>query len=229
MRAMKRLLLALPLLAAATSPPKPLTAEQQSELRCVAALAIVAHEQEAQDGEWDDLPNLAARGAHFAGVAGDRAVKASGQSRDAVREIILAEVAAFQKASKDSGLPRETVTGCIAMMDRIDPAPPPPGLVTCAALINLAHKEVETREGKSQTASRLSVYASLLEGQARDELRREGKTENEGDIVLGLERERILADSQAKQAKGENEDYDFEACFARANPPKEPHSKNKQH
>ena len=94
---------------------------------------------------------------------------------------------------------------------------------------HLAHKEVEAREGKSQTASRLSVYASLLEGQAREELRREGKTENEGDIVLGLERERLLAETQTKLKKGENAEQDFESCFARANPPKEPHAKNKQH
>lgn len=224
---MKRL---FPLILVAAAPlPKPLTAEQTGELRCVAALAIVAHEQEAQDGEWDDLPNLADRGAHFAGVAGDRVIKASGHSRDTVRDMILAEVAAFQKASKDSGLERETVTGCIAMMDRIDPPPPPPGLVKCAALVQLAYKEVEGREGKSQTASRLSVYASLLEGQARDELRREGKTENEGDIILGLERERLLAEEAAKRAKGQNGDYDFDSCFARANPPKEPHRQNKQH
>jgi hypothetical protein len=226
---MKRILFAMPLVIAAAPPAaNPLTAEQQAELRCVAALAIVAHEQEAQDGEWDDLPNIAARGAHFAGVAGDRAVKASGQSRDAIRDIILGEVAAFQAASKDSSLPRETVTGCIAMMDKIDPPPPPPNLVTCAALVGLAQKEVQGREGQSQTASRLAVYAALLEGQARDELRRDGKTENEGDIVLGLERERIVAESKAKQAKGVNEEYDFESCFARANPPKEPH-RQKQH
>ena len=103
------------------------------------------------------------------------------------------------------------------------PAPPPPDIVHCAALIGLAQTEMLRREGMSPTTSKLAVYAALLTGQARDKLRADGKTQNESDVILGTTRDALLDDTAKKQAAGLSAAQDFEACFALANPPKEPH------
>ena len=85
--------LSLPAFAAA---PPPLTPEQNERVRCVAALAIVANEQERGVGDWDSLPPLKSRGSHFAGVVGDTLTGEGGRTREAVRDAILAAVADFQ-------------------------------------------------------------------------------------------------------------------------------------
>lgn len=222
------MLMLLPLLAAATPAPA-FTPGQTEQLRCVAALAIVAHEQQREAEEWSELPALQTRGAHFAQVVGQRIVAASKRPQEAVRDAILSEVAAFQKAYPgDASLPQETVTNCIAMMDKIDPPAPPPTLLRCTALLSLAQEEMQRREGMSPVTSKLAVYAALIDDQARKQLLAEGKTRNESDIVIGLEREALLAETAKRQKAGENAEQDFEACFAQANPPKEPHS-TKQH
>jgi hypothetical protein len=213
--------LSLPALAA----PRGFNAAETEQLRCVAALAIVAHEQGRPTGEYADVEQVATSGARFAEVAGQNIVKTSGQSREAVRDKILAEVAGFQKAFPgDSVIPEKTITGCIALANRVAPAPPPPDVVHCAALIGLAQTEMQRREGMSPTTSKLAVYTALLTGQARDKLLVDGKTQNESDMILGLERDKLLADTAKKQAAGESAEQDFEACFAIANPPKKPHS-----
>jgi type IV secretory pathway VirB10-like protein len=210
---------------AAAPAPRPFAATETEQLRCVAALAIVAHDQARPDSDYGDVMPLANRGARFAEVAGQQIVKTSGQSREAVRDRILAEVAAFQKAYPGAAvLPDATIKGCIAVMERVAPALPPPSPVHCAALISLAQGEMQAREGMSTTTSKLAVYAALLTGQARDSLRAEGKTENESDMAIGLARDAILADTAKKQAAGESAEQDFEACFAIANPPKQPHA-----
>jgi hypothetical protein len=218
----------LSLLAIAAA-PSPFTPAHTEQLRCVAALAIVAHEQRRGADEWSELPDLAGRGAHFSEVVGQKIMADTKRPQEAVRDAILAEVAAFQKAYPgDAEIPEKTVTGCIALMDRIDPPAPPPSLLRCTALLGLAQDEMQRREGMTPVTSKLAVFAALIDGQARDQLLREGKTRNESDIAIGMERDAILADTAKRQAAGQNAEQDFEACFALANPPKEPHSK-KEH
>lgn len=213
-------LLAVPLMAA----PRGFTPAEAEQLRCVAALAIVAHEQTRPAGDYPDVEPVATSGARFAEVSGQSIVKASGQSREAVRDRIVGEVAAFQKAYPgDATIPDETITGCIALANRVAPPPPPPDIVHCAALIGLAQTEMQRREGMSPTTSKLAVYAALLTGQARDKLRADGKTQNESDVILGTTRDALLDVTARKQAAGLSAEQDFEACFALANPPKEPH------
>ncbi len=215
----------LSLLAAAT----PFTPAQTEQLRCVAALAIVAHEQQRGAEEWSELPALQTRGGRFAEIVGQRIVAASKHPQEAVRDAILGEVAAFQKAYPgEASIPEETVTGCIALMDKIAPPAPPPTLLRCTALLSLAQQEMQRREGMSPVTSKLAVYAALIDDQARKQLLAEGKTRNESDIAIGLEREALLAETATRQKAGEDAEQDFEACFALAQPPKEPHS-TKQH
>ena len=224
MRSLTLAAMALSLAIPAVAAPRPFSASETSQLRCVAALAIVAHEQRRPAGEYADVEQVANSGARFAEIAGQNVVKTSGQSRDAVRDKILAEVEGLQKAYPgDAIIPEKTITNCIAMMNRVAPAPPPPDIVRCAALISLAQTEMQRREGMSPTTSKLAVYAALLTGQARTALLADGKTQNESDLVLGLTRDALLDETAKKLAAGESAEQDFEACFALANAPKEPH------
>lgn len=206
--------LALPAFAAA---PPPLTAEQKERVRCVAALAIVANEQERGVGDWGNLPPLRSRGSHFAGVVGESLTGEGGRTREAVRDSILAAVAEFQKSGVNE-LPADVVVSCIALMDRIDPPPPPPELTECAAMVSLAATETRKREGFTDNAKLLVTFATVLDSRARAKLRSEGKTEAENDIIIGLKKEEFL---KATKARGKNADPvgpDMAGCLELAKP-----------
>ena len=211
---MLTLALALPAFAAA---PPPLTAAQNEQVRCVAALAIVANEQERGVGDWDSLPPLKSRGSHFAGVIGEALTGEGGRTREAVRDAILAAVADFQKSGVNE-LPAETAINCITLMDRLDPPLPPPGLTECAAMVSLAAKEARTREGFSDNVKLLVTFATVLESRARSKLRAEGKTEAENDVIIGLKKEELLAAAKSRKQSAEAVGPDMAGCLELAKP-----------
>ena len=218
---MKRLLvpvlaLALTIPAFAAAPP-PLTTEQKERVRCVAALAIVANEQERGVGDWDSLPPLKSRGSHFAGVVGDSLTGEGGRTREAVRDAILAAVAEFQKSGVNE-LPAEIAINCIELMNRLDPPLPPPGLTECAAMVSLAAKGAREREGFSDNVKLLVTFATVLDSRARAKLRSEGKTEAENDVILGLKKEELSAAAKAKRKDNEAIGPDMAGCLELAKP-----------
>ena len=210
---MTMLLIASLIAAAISAPiaaPLPLTSDQSARLRCVAGLAIIANEQSRGVGGWEDVQNLANKGAKFAAVVGDDLVKNSGRNRDIVRADMFAAVALLQKeaggANQDDAVLRRLVQPCVAMMEAALPSPP---LQTCAVMLSLAYDEVYKRGGLSKTAKDLATFAAVLDSRARDELRAGGKSEAESDIAMGI------AKALAKRDRGE---FDFEACFELARP-----------
>jgi hypothetical protein len=213
----KLLMIILPLSTlAATPPPSSLNVEQKEQVRCVAALAIAANDQLRGAAGWVGFPWLPVRGKRFAGIIGDRLVTETKMTRESIRDSIIGEVAGLQARAAASSNPQPEaqalVRSCIAMMDKIDPPKAPPTLVQCAAMVALAAKDAGTADQTKQLAN----VAAILESKARDQLRAQGKTDNEGDIILGLEKESILAQSKANRAKGEEDDLNFESCFAQA-------------
>lgn len=208
------LALTLPALAAAAPP---LTAEQKERVRCVAALAIVANEQERGVGDWNSLPPLKSRGSHFAGVVGESLTGEGGRTREAVRDAILAEVADFQKSGLNE-IPPETAINCIALMDRIDPPPPPPGLTECAAMLSLVANQAREREGFSDNVKLLVTFATVLDSRARAKLRSEGKTEAENDVILGLKKEEFSKAAKSKRQDTETLGPDMAGCLELAKP-----------
>ena len=219
---MKRLMIiALPLatLAAAppaASPPLSLNLEQVEQVRCVAALAIAANDQVRGAPGWVGFPWLPDRGKRFAGIIGDQLVTETNMTREAIRDNILAEVATLQARAAASTNPQpeaqSLVRSCISMMDKVDPPKSPPTVVQCAAMVAIAARDAAGGDQSRQLAN----VSAILESQAREELRGQGKTDAEADIVLGLEKETILALSKANKAKGQMDDLNFEHCFARA-------------
>ncbi len=171
----------------------------------------MAGEQQRRTAAALGLPPLARDGARFAQVAGDAVTKETGRSREAVRDLILAEVAKIQKAAgPDAALPVEEARTCVTLANRIAPAPPPPGAVQCAGLFRVAADDVRRREGMSKAATDLATLSSVLDNRARTELRAAGRTEAESDRALGLAREAIT--------RAPDTAPDMEACMELAKP-----------
>jgi hypothetical protein len=194
------------------------SAEQTEQLRCVAALAIIASEQQRGIAEWSDFPDLSDAGARYASVVTDRVAGAVKTEKSMVESQIVREIADLQRqSSSEQGSSRILHTlgeACMTEMETVLPQVPAPGLTRCAAMVALARDDARAREGMSKAVKDLTVFASVLDNRARLALRADGKSDAESDIVLGLERE-ALADA-FKDGRGQG--LDFPACFELAKP-----------
>lgn len=219
---MKLFLIASMLAVNAPAPPLPakLTTDQAARLRCVAGLAIIANEHSRGVGGWEDIQNLASKGAKFAAFVGEALVKSTGRSRETVRLDMIAAVAALQQEGKGEGatsdqpetLLRDLVQPCVAMMEA---ALPPPSLTKCAAMLSVAYDEVYKREGLSKTAKDLATFAAVVDSRAREDLRVSGKSDVQGDVEIGMAKSALKAEAKRKSL---DNGLDFEACFEYARP-----------
>jgi hypothetical protein len=222
----KLLIVALIFPTLAASPPvAPMTPDQKERINCVAAMAVAAHDQQRGAPGWEGIPWLKDRGARFAGLTGEAIMKETGRTQGEVRDEILKAVAEFQKANPEKAnlqaIAREKVQECITLMDKLDPPPPLPGMTRCAAIATLAYEDERARSGNSSAAKQLGLIAAALSSYAHDDLRSQGKTQAEGDIAIGLEKEKITKAALARQTKGEDSDSDtrdFEYCASLAVP-----------
>ena len=221
------------LLLAAQQPPAaniaPLTDIQQRDLSCVAALAIIASEQERGVESALTYPLLSERGATYAGLIGERVMLETGRTKEQVRDDILAAVAAQQAKVKDVADPGQVVEAemekCLPLLDAAVPPLPKPTLNQCAVMLNLAYEEVYARDGLSKTAQDLKTLAFVLDNRAREKMRGEGLSGNESDIILTQLREEMIAEAVARESQGQSSDLDYEHCFALA----APKGKGRQH
>lgn len=178
-----------------------LTPQQATDIRCVAVLGIVSYEQ-GRDGGWGDVAPVRADGGRFAGVVGERVMKETGQTRDAVKGLILANVSALQKSKNLS--PAEVET-CVKRMAVVAPPLPEPTLPRCAAILSLAAEAVKQREGLSKGAKDLATLASVLAYRARVEGAAAGKTE--AQMV-----ETITAERTSATKAGSADDGELQSC-----------------
>jgi hypothetical protein len=182
------------LIALAAALPSP---AQAKDIRCVAALAIVASEQKRGSG-WSDVDDVQDDGADFAAMVGEDVMKTTGATREDVRTQMVAAVSAIQKAKV---LPREDVAACIAAMKVRLPAAPPPTLPRCAAIMGLAYDAVKARDGLSKDAKDLGTLASVLTYRAREMAIGEGKSMAEADAAIGAERDKASRAGGTPQAE----------------------------
>ncbi len=216
-------LFALALAQSATGDlPKPLTDIHKRDLSCVAALAIVASEQERGVESSFAYPLLEERGRTYAGLVGERVMQETGLIREQVREQILAAVAEQQRKVKDVAEPQQVVDAemakCLPLLEEEVPPKPKPTVNQCAAMVELAYREVYSREGLSKTAQDLKTLAFVLDSRAREALKAKGYSGNESDVVLTQLREEMLAEAKIKEAAGQSSDLDFDHCFTLAAP-----------
>lgn len=208
--------------APAQAAPSPLGTEHVAQARCVAALAIVAGEQQRGAADWSGYPALGIRGAKFSDHVIGTLMKQTGRSREEARAAVLAQLSALQAESAQAGDPvaflREAADPCIIMLDGLVPSPRKPTLPQCAAALTLAFEDEKAHQGMSASARTLAVFSSVLDGRARAELKAAGKTEAESDIVIGLEREKLLMEFRKHRKKGVQDKIDFQSCFEMARP-----------
>ncbi len=202
--------------------PRALAASELEQLRCVAVLAIVANEQQRGSAGWQDVPPLAARGAKYADRVTEALIKAKVRTSAGVSADILAQIAALQSEASASGdaasFLREKSGPCIALLDAAIPPAQPPTLPQCAAALAMAYEDEIKNQGMTKSARTLSIFAALLDRRARDALQAEGKTQAESDVIIGLEKEKLMAEFKARGGEGTLDRIDFPACFAMAQP-----------
>ncbi len=197
----------LTLVLAAAAPALP-TPAQARDIQCVATLAIVASEQRRAAG-WGEIPDMQDEGAGYAAIVGEDVMKTTGETREAVRDRIVAAVARIQNAKR---LPRADVDACIAAMRKRQPVAPPPSLPRCAAIMGLAYEAVKARDGLTKDAKDLATLASVLTYRARETAIAAGKSGIEADAMISRERD------SASKAKGAPEG-ELRACASLAAPP----------
>lgn len=170
-------MIVLALLASAALSP-----QSVQDIRCVAVLGIVASDQRREATEWADLPAVGRDGERFAGIVGERTMAETGQSREVVRDLILAEVATLRKSK---AIPRAEVEACITRMALVAPAPTLP---RCAAVTALAADAAREREGVSKAAKDLTALAAVLAYRARVEGATAGRSEAQVAGQIAAER-----------------------------------------
>lgn len=212
---------ASPVASTAKDTATPLSELHKRDISCVATFAIVASEQELGTTNAMRYPMLSERGRTYAGLIGERVMAETGQSREQVRDAILASVADQQAKAKAAGEPSEVVetemTKCLPLLEAALPPKPKPTLNQCAALMQLAYEKVYEEQKLSKMAQDLKTLAYVLDSRAREKMRAEGKSGNESDVVLTLIREEMKA---AKAQQGEQPELDTDHCFTLAAPDK---------
>lgn len=196
-----------------------LTEIHKRDLSCVAAFAVVASEQERGIENALSYPLLTERGRIYAGQIGEKVMAETGQSREQVRDAILAAITDQQGQVKNVAEPNEVVAvemaKCLPLLDVELPPKPKPTLNQCAAMLQLAYEEVYSREKLSKMAQDLKTLAFVLDSRARERMFGEGKSGNESDIILTQIREEMKATEQDQTKRSE---LDIDHCFALAAP-----------
>lgn len=115
------LILALATAPLAAAPPAsaPSDAALKADLHCAAAFAFAASEQARGSAAALALPPLAVRGKRFFADVGARAVAQGGMTQEAVRDLLITEVAGVQRraaADPDRALAAE-VAACLPRLE----------------------------------------------------------------------------------------------------------------
>lgn len=214
-------ILAAAVLSAQASPPVtalPLTQTHKRDLDCVAALAVVASEQEKANETAMEYPLVIERGRIYAGIVGQRVLDETGQSKEQVRQAILDAVTDQQALTSDVADPdmiiEAKMAACLPRLDTEVPLKKQPSLNQCAAMLQLAYEEVYSREKLSKTAQDLKTLAFVLDSRARENMKNKGYSGNESDAVLASIRENLIA----AERSGTSEPLAIDHCFTLAAP-----------
>lgn len=208
---------------AVPQPPAALTADHRVALRCAAVFAIVATGQRAGEQAALALPPLAVRGKQYFAQVGEAVVGQAGLTREAVRDLMVAEVASLQKGAQ-AGRQPDLAGEVAACLPRLDSAVPPlarPDLLQCTAILSLAYDEVHAREGLSPRARDLATLASVLSSREREALVASGIGTGEADRRLAEARTSMAA--EAADERGGVEKYDIARCYELARPEAKSH------
>jgi hypothetical protein len=213
---------AAPAQSSASAAPA-LTAELRADLHCAAAFAVAASEQQRGTAAALALPPMAVRGKRFFADVGERVLREAGLSRDAVRDLLVADVAAMQRrATVDpDGELAVQVKPCLARLDETVPPLESPDLAQCAAILALAFDEERARDAQSVAARDLQTLAQVLASRARAAFIAGGATGDGADAALELAIDAMRAEARSRPGGVDN--YAIAHCYDLAAPEAKSH------
>jgi hypothetical protein len=153
-------LLAAVTLGAATQPQTPgpvLSAQDHHDLRCAAALAVVAVMQTRGEAAAIALPPLGIRGKRYFGLVGERIAAQSGLSGEAMHDI-LADAA---RSVAHEGAPA-VARSCLGELDAAVPQRPAPDAVACLAMLEVYADVLAARNANDALIATLRREAMAL-------------------------------------------------------------------
>ena len=209
--------------ATAPSPPAALSADLRAELHCAAAFAVAASEQQRGTAAALALPPMAVRGKRYFANVGERVLRESGLTQEAVRDLLIADVAAMQrKAAVDpDGELTAEVKPCLARLDAAVPPLQVPDLAQCAAILTLAYEEEHARDPQGAAVRDLQTLAQVLGSRARTALITGGASGDSADAAV--EQARDAMRSEARSRPGGVDNYDIAHCYELAAPDAKSH------
>jgi hypothetical protein len=221
------LILSGTLAAAETAAPdlSRLTGDHRAMLECAAVFAVVASEQEASADQSLAYPPLAWRGKEYFVLSSTRVMDEAGLSREAVRDLLTADVAALQQQAQGSDPDAVIAAAMKPCLPRLDATVPPlekPDLLQCSAILKVAYEDVHAREGLSRTAQDLATLASVLTAREKEALTAAGASPDAADRTIAEAHDKLLADAFDPKGAGA-EKYDIAHCYELAKPDPKKH------
>ncbi len=183
-------LLAGLMLGAATPPPTPvqnaLTSQDQHDLRCAAAFAVIAVAQTRGDAAALALPALAIRGKRYMGLVGERLAGSAGLSGETLANLLVNAA----RSVTQNGAP-DVAVSCLGDLDRVVPPTPAPDAVTCVAMLDIYAHVLATRNPADPLAVILQHEAASLTPAAQALLGAKGLDPAAAAAAIDLERRRV--------------------------------------
>jgi hypothetical protein len=199
------------------------TPVHRAELRCAAAFAIVASEQQRGIADALAFPPLASRGKRYFVDVSTRVADEAGLTREQVRDLLTADVTQMQRRAgnaPDAEMNAE-MAPCLARLDAAVPPLKVPNLLQCTAILSLAYEEVHGREGLSSAARDLATLSSVLTAREHEALVASQKGGDEADQIIAKAHDAMLAEAFDNQ--GGVEKYDIARCYELAKPNEKSH------
>jgi hypothetical protein len=213
----------LPVAAAEAASAAAISADLRADLHCAAAFAVAATEQQRGTRAALALPPMAVRGKRYFADVGERVLRETGLTREAVRDLLVADVAAMQRRATvdpDGELAAE-VKPCLARLDAAVPALQIPDLAQCAAILGLAFEEAHAREPLSLATRDLQTLAQVLASRARTAFITGGASGDGADAALAQAREAMRREAQDRVGGVDN--YAIAQCYDLAAPDAKSH------
>lgn len=209
-RTVPALLVALSLITSAgpgmaTPGPVVLNAHQAHDLRCAAAIAVVAAAQANGDAAARALVPLGQRGRRYFAQVGARLADETGMTQPALRDLFAD---AARSVARDGAI--GAAQGCLPDLDAAVPPHPAPDALACLALLEVYAEVLGARGGADPLAPALRSEAAALAPAARALLM--ARRIDPGAQADAIEHERSRVRSALTGGAGTIDGDDFAAC-----------------
>ena len=202
-----------------------LTEDHKAALRCAAAFAVVATEQQRGEKTAVGYPPLAWRGKEFFVRVAAQVMDQTGLSRDAVRGLLVQDVAEMQQQAgaiaDPAGEIKQVMRPCLDRLEKLVVPLKTPDLLECSAILTIAAAEVHAREGMTPTTADLTTLATVLTTRAREAQITAGKSGNEADTAVELTHDKMVAATAPGSAGADQ--YDIAHCYDLSKPAAKSH------